>query len=552
MPWPNGVRRWARSASKRERGQVALHRRLDAGPLDLDDDGLAGAQPRPVRLADRRRGERLPVELGEDVARRSRPSSASSTARDALARFRRHRGSAARASSSQTSAGSRSTRVAAIWPSLMYTPPASSSTRRSRTPGESTVRSARSSRDRNGPKPSRRARRRARGSGAARRCRCARARNGRGAVDQPGAFAGGQRARTGQQVERRRRPPSSSGSPMASRCTTSPSAPQSQSVEAERDDERRCPTRSARRAARCPSRAGCRAGAATTTVDRRSRAAIADDDPERRHRRRVDGDEHGHRSRSPPAHGGAPAPHSAQPGAAVDLGDERRRGAGTPSAAVERRRSSDAFASPSNANSVGDAAAVEEVGRGSLAGRRKLLGRSNRRMPGLVARHLASRRRRAHVVARAQRHLDGVVAAPVGVEPEPARAAADLHAADVHPAGSVGDARHRRWPTGPPGPSGSSRRSVPHVGLVVDRQLDRREQVVHVDQRRQRRRRRAPRPGGPGAALQRLQRDRPPLRRERAELGERDRARPASSPCAAASGWRCRGPRRTPRRSRRA
>ena len=50
-----------------QRGEVALHRRLDAGPLHLDDDRLAGVQPRPVGLADRGRGERLPVELGEDL-----------------------------------------------------------------------------------------------------------------------------------------------------------------------------------------------------------------------------------------------------------------------------------------------------------------------------------------------------------------------------------------------------------------------------------------------------------------------------------------------------
>ena len=74
---------------QRERGEVALHRRVDAGPLDLDDDALAGAQPGPVGLADRGRGERLPVELGEDVVDVA-PSSASSTGRDALARLRRH------------------------------------------------------------------------------------------------------------------------------------------------------------------------------------------------------------------------------------------------------------------------------------------------------------------------------------------------------------------------------------------------------------------------------------------------------------------------------
>ena len=50
-----------------ERSEVALHQRLDVGALHLDDDGLAGVQPCLVRLTDRRGGERLPVELCEDL-----------------------------------------------------------------------------------------------------------------------------------------------------------------------------------------------------------------------------------------------------------------------------------------------------------------------------------------------------------------------------------------------------------------------------------------------------------------------------------------------------
>ena len=56
---------------QRERGEVALDHVVDAGPLDLHDDRLAGAQAGAVRLADRRRGERLPVELGEHLVDRA-------------------------------------------------------------------------------------------------------------------------------------------------------------------------------------------------------------------------------------------------------------------------------------------------------------------------------------------------------------------------------------------------------------------------------------------------------------------------------------------------
>ena len=48
-----------------EGGEVAFHRRLDPRALDLHDDGLAGAQPGPMGLPDRRCRQRLPVELGE-------------------------------------------------------------------------------------------------------------------------------------------------------------------------------------------------------------------------------------------------------------------------------------------------------------------------------------------------------------------------------------------------------------------------------------------------------------------------------------------------------
>ena len=52
---------------QRERGEVALHHFVDARPLHLHDDGFAGAQAGAIRLADRCRRERLPVELDEDL-----------------------------------------------------------------------------------------------------------------------------------------------------------------------------------------------------------------------------------------------------------------------------------------------------------------------------------------------------------------------------------------------------------------------------------------------------------------------------------------------------
>ena len=80
------------------------------------------------------------------------PSSASMTARTSSggslgARF------CSVASSSQTPGGSRSTRVAAIWPSFTYTPPACSSTLRSRTPTGSACRSAFPPAPSSGPNP---------------------------------------------------------------------------------------------------------------------------------------------------------------------------------------------------------------------------------------------------------------------------------------------------------------------------------------------------------------------------------------------------------------
>ena len=76
IPWPERGAPLGDVGEERQGGEVALHDVLDPGALDLHDDPLAGAQPGDVGLADRRGGERLPVELGEhlvDRRRRARP-----------------------------------------------------------------------------------------------------------------------------------------------------------------------------------------------------------------------------------------------------------------------------------------------------------------------------------------------------------------------------------------------------------------------------------------------------------------------------------------------
>ena len=101
---------------QRERSEIALDDLLDPRPLDLDDDRLAGTQPRAIRLTDRRGRERLPVELGEHLCRRGHrtppPAPDDVSTGSGATRFCNFE------SSSQTSVGIRSTRVAAICPSL--------------------------------------------------------------------------------------------------------------------------------------------------------------------------------------------------------------------------------------------------------------------------------------------------------------------------------------------------------------------------------------------------------------------------------------------------
>ena len=86
---------------------------VDVRALDLDDDRLAGAQPGAVGLADRRRGERLPVELREhllDVGAELGLEHGPHRSRWARAAP----GSAAGPARRTISGGTRSTRVAAI------------------------------------------------------------------------------------------------------------------------------------------------------------------------------------------------------------------------------------------------------------------------------------------------------------------------------------------------------------------------------------------------------------------------------------------------------
>ena len=67
---PHVVRSSTVWASWSSTSEIALDRVGDTGPLDLHDDGLPVVQRRPVRLPDRGRRHRLPVEFGEDLVDR--------------------------------------------------------------------------------------------------------------------------------------------------------------------------------------------------------------------------------------------------------------------------------------------------------------------------------------------------------------------------------------------------------------------------------------------------------------------------------------------------
>ena len=70
IPCPSAVRRWATSATRDRAARSRSMTSSISGRWIFTDDPLAGAQPGRVGLADRRRGERLPVELGEHLVDR--------------------------------------------------------------------------------------------------------------------------------------------------------------------------------------------------------------------------------------------------------------------------------------------------------------------------------------------------------------------------------------------------------------------------------------------------------------------------------------------------
>ena len=118
-PARTSVRRWATLASS---ASAARSRSIDSsmpGRWTFTTTASPVCSTRQVGLTDRRRGQRLPVELGEhlvDVDDRARPRSDSrGCRRSAPAR----RGSAAWPARRTRPGGIRSTRVAAICPSLM-------------------------------------------------------------------------------------------------------------------------------------------------------------------------------------------------------------------------------------------------------------------------------------------------------------------------------------------------------------------------------------------------------------------------------------------------
>ena len=210
-----------------ERRQVALHRFLDARALDLDDNCFAGAQPRQVGLADRRRRERLPVELREQRLE-SRSELGLEHFGDPLARFGRYvlletgeLGADVAGQEVDASRGDLAELDVDAAGRLEHAP------QPHRLGVDASARRAPSF-DMSGPKPSRRGERgRARGSGAGRAMRLRTARRGRVATTRP--------ARSPMASDPGRASRSNAtavaivvGMPMARRCSIRPSAPQSQ------------------------------------------------------------------------------------------------------------------------------------------------------------------------------------------------------------------------------------------------------------------------------------------------------------------------------------
>ena len=104
---------------------------LDVGMQDLDDDLLAGVQPRPMDLADRSRGHRPRLELGETLLERPAEFALDDRCEPAPAdRPARCPGVAGVPSASSTP--TRSGRVLRSWPSLMNVGPSSARASRRR------------------------------------------------------------------------------------------------------------------------------------------------------------------------------------------------------------------------------------------------------------------------------------------------------------------------------------------------------------------------------------------------------------------------------------
>ena len=246
------------------------------------------------------------------------------------------------------------------------------------------------------------------------------------------------------------------GMPMATRCRTRPSAPQSQLVHAERDDERRRPSRATPASSAVPHPRRMPSSRSDTLVTTTARHD-ADDDAARR-RRAPTPTRRRRSSRRLPCTAGAPAPHSDETGLDARPRRPARRAAGTPSAA-SRATIADAFDVAVELEAVRHAGAV---GRGTCARRAasggSCSGRSKRRSP---ARRSAPRSApsTAHVAGRPQ-------ASPRRRGRRPGRSRARTgrrrwriaHAADAPPGRQRGDARHGARRSARPGPSGSSRR----------------------------------------------------------------------------------------------
>ncbi len=424
-----------------ERGEVALHRRLDARALDLDDDGLAGAQPGAVGLADRRGGERLPVELGEHrvevVAELGGEHSG-----DALARLGRHpvlqrRQLGAHVARQQVDAGRGDLAELDVDPAGLLEHAAQAHRLALEVGGSARTATARSPRAGRGG--------RAPGSGGTRAMRRRTARSGRGATTSPArspiASEPGRASRS-----RATAAVIVAGIPIATRCSTRPSAPQSQrftpSATVMATPQPSTPASSAvPHPRRMPS---SRSDTLVMSDAKHDAEDDADGDAEcRRH-----DDSRSSRSSRAGRRPGA-AQHEARVAARTSSTSSAR---GWKARAASSATIADASTSPSNSKRYVTQAPSDEVrAHGAQAPAAAARPRSNRRMPGSsLGTSVASST--AHAPGGRRRDLDGVVARLVGVEPEPAFAA--VARARRRRSSRPGARRRtaRRWRSAPPGP----------------------------------------------------------------------------------------------------